>query len=44
MYEFWTLVYVFVWAFGISWYFIWKAIRKKDGIDVTLAFKEIPPE
>jgi amino acid transporter len=44
MYEFWTLVYVIVWAFGISWYFIWKAVRKKDGIDVTLAFKEIPPE
>lgn len=40
----WTYIYIFVWAFGILWYYIWKAIRLKEGIDVTLAFMEIPPE
>ena len=44
MHTWWTAIYVFVWIFGIVWYLIWKKVRKKDGIDVTMAFKEIPPE
>jgi basic amino acid/polyamine antiporter, APA family len=44
MHTWWTVIYVFVWIFGIIWYFIWKGVRKRDGIDVTMAFKEIPPE
>jgi len=44
MHTWWTAIYLIVWAIGISWYFIWKAVRKKEGIDVTMAFKEIPPE
>ena len=44
MHTIWTLIYLIVYAIGISWYFIWKAVRKRDGIDITLAFKEIPPE
>ncbi len=44
LYEIWTPIYIGVYAIGIGWYFLWKAIRKKDGIDVTLAFKEIPQE
>ncbi|GFP42715.1 amino acid permease [Candidatus Hakubella thermalkaliphila] len=40
----WTLIYVVIWSLGVGWYFIWKRIRAKEGIDVTLAFKEIAPE
>ncbi len=31
-------------AFGAIWYFGFKWYRKRQGVDVTLAFKEIPPE
>jgi len=44
MHDAWTLVYIVVWASGIAWYFFWKQKRAKEGIDITLAFKEIPPE
>ena len=44
MHTWWSLIYILVWVIGISWYYIWKGIRKRDGIDVTMAFKEIPPE
>lgn len=44
MYSYWTLIYGIVWAIGITWYFIWKSKRAKEGVDVTLAFTEIPPE
>lgn len=33
-----------VFVFGLAFYFIMKMIRKSQGIDVTLAFKEIPIE
>jgi amino acid transporter len=29
---------------GVAWYYIWKWYRAKQGIDVTLAFKELAPE
>jgi len=29
---------------GIVWYFSAKTINKNKGIDVSLAYKEIPPE
>ncbi len=41
---YWTPIYIGVMIFGVAWYFIWKLWRKKEGIDVTLAFKELPPE
>ena len=44
MHTAWSLIYLIVWAGGITWYFVWKSIRLKEGIDVTMAFKEIPPE
>ena len=44
MHTFWTAVYIGVWILGVAWYYIWKTVRKKEGIDVTLAFREIPPE
>ncbi len=40
----WTPIYIAVWIFGLLWYFIWRAYRARQGIDVTLAFKELPPE
>ena len=40
----WTLVYICSWILGFAWYFIWRWYRAKQGIDVTLAFKELPPE
>jgi len=33
-----------VFVIGVVFYFVMKAIRKSQGIDVTLAFKEIPIE
>lgn len=44
MYTAWTAIYLIVWAASIAWYFVWKRIRAKEGIDITMAFKEIPPE
>ncbi len=29
---------------GIIWYFVWKARSKKQGIDVSITFGELPPE
>ena len=40
----WTCIYIAVWVLGIAWYFIWKAYRARQGIDITLAFKELAPE
>jgi amino acid transporter len=33
-----------IFIFGIAFYFVMKAIRRSQGVDVTLAFKEIPIE
>jgi len=44
MHDVWTLMFVVVWLAGIGWYYIWKRKGAKEGVDVTLAFKEIPPE
>jgi amino acid transporter len=44
MHSIWTLIYVIVWGIGIAWYLLWKSKRAKEGVDVTLAFTEIPPE
>lgn len=41
---YWTPIYVGVMIVGILWYAIWRWKRSKEGIDVTLAFKELPPE
>ncbi len=44
MHDVWTVIFIVVWLLGVGWYFMWKSKRAKEGIDVTLAFKEIPPE
>jgi len=36
-------VYVTIWIFGVLWYMIWVRHWKKQGIDLTLAWKELPP-
>ena len=40
--EFWLLLAAVV--FGIVWYLGIKSYRRKDGIDISLAFKQIPIE
>jgi len=40
----WSWVYVVVWIAGFAWYFGWKSYRARQGIDITLAFKELAPE
>lgn len=39
-----SIVYLTVWALGIAWYFIWKARGKRAGIDVSMAYGELPPD
>ncbi len=37
------LVYVLVWAFGVGWYLWWLRHWRKQGIDLAMAWKELPP-
>lgn len=41
---YWTPIYFGVMIVAVLWYFFWRWKRAKEGIDVTLAFKELPPE
>jgi len=40
----WSIVFIAVAIAAVLWYFGWRWKRAKEGIDVTLAFKELPPE
>jgi amino acid transporter len=40
----WTPIYMLVAVAGVLWYYFWKWKRAGEGIDVSLAFKELPPE
>jgi len=40
----WSMVFIAVAIVAILWYFGWRWKRAKEGIDITLAFKELPPE
>lgn len=42
--QWWMWIYIVVWIGGFAWYFGWKSYRARQGIDVTLAFKELAPE
>lgn len=33
-----------LWIFGAAWYYIWRWKWKKEGIEIDLAWKELPPE
>jgi amino acid transporter len=37
------MVYIMIWAFSIGWYLYWISHWKKRGIDLSLAWKELPP-
>jgi amino acid transporter len=37
------MVYIVIWAFSIVWYVYWVRKWKKQGIDLALAWKELPP-
>jgi len=36
--------YIVVWALGFAWYFYWVWRNRRSGIDVTLTYKELPPD
>ncbi len=36
-------VYIAIWAFSVLWYVYWITHWKKKGIDLSLAWKELPP-
>ena len=38
------IFYLFIWGLGVAWYFFWKARNKQLGIDVGMAYGELPPE
>ncbi len=40
----WFPIYVGVWILGVVWYYAFKWYRAKEGIDITLAYKELAPE
>jgi hypothetical protein len=37
------MVYSVIWVFSVIWYFAWVRHWKKQGIDLKLAWKELPP-
>jgi basic amino acid/polyamine antiporter, APA family len=38
------LTFAGVWILGIAWYYFWKKRNSKTGIDVDMAFGELPPD
>lgn len=38
-----SVVYISIWVIGVLWYFLWVRHWKKQGIDLALAWKELPP-
>lgn len=41
---YWTPIYFGIMILAVLWYYYWRWKRAKEGIDVALAFKELPPE
>jgi len=37
------MVYISIWAFSVAWFVYWVQHWKKRGIDLSLAWKELPP-
>ena len=37
------IVYTAIWVFGVLWYVLWLRHWKRQGIDLKLAWKELPP-
>lgn len=38
------IFYIIIWGLGIAWYYFWVARNKRAGIDVSMAYGELPPE
>jgi len=38
------IAFLFVWTGGMLWWAYWRWKNKKEGIDIDLAWKELPPE
>lgn len=38
-----TWIYLGVWIFSVLWYFVWKRHWLTKGIDISLAWRELPP-
>lgn len=38
-----TAFFLGIWVFSILWFFLWKGYWKTKGIDISLAWKELPP-
>lgn len=39
-----VIFYICVWALGIAWYYYWKWRNRQVGIDISMAYGELPPE
>ncbi len=37
-------LYAGIWGLGISWYFVWKRLNAKTGLDVKMTYGELPPD
>lgn len=41
----WTILfYAVIWGLGIVWYYWWKAKNKKDGLDSSMTYGQLPPD
>jgi APA family basic amino acid/polyamine antiporter len=38
------LIYIGIWGLGVIWYFVWKAINHKSGVDISMTYGELPPD
>jgi amino acid transporter len=39
-----VIAYVVIWVIGLAWYYFYKWYNAREGIDVDLAYSELPPE
>jgi len=39
-----VIAFLFVWIGGVLWWYYWRWKNKKEGIDIDLAWMELPPE
>ena len=37
-------LYAGIWGLGILWYFVWKWLNKRTGVDVKMTYGELPPD
>jgi basic amino acid/polyamine antiporter, APA family len=37
-------LYAGIWGLGIIWYFVWKRLNNKTGVDVSMTYGQLPPD